>query len=145
MATYVELTDAVTDDLEASLTLPNHRTHRYVEPELTADNAPMLAVFPNLERAPMLATEDVVEAHPVIRVVWAVPSEAVVGSAEERQGRAKIALGTAQSIRDHLLGYATSLPDPHGNVFATLDIIRLGTERGGVWRASFDVSVEELV
>lgn len=145
MATYVELTDAVTDDLEASLSLPNHRTHRYTEPELTADNAPMLAVWPNLERSPMLATDDVVEAHPTLRVVWAEPSEAVVGSSEERQGRAKIALGTAQSIRDHLLTYATSLPDPFGHVYATVEIIRLGTERGGVWRAQYNVVVEELV
>lgn len=145
MATYVELTNTVTDDLEASLSLSNHRTHKFTEPELSADNAPMLAVFPNVERAPMLATEDVVAAHPTLRIIWAEPSEAVVGSSEERQGRAEIALGTAQSIRDHLLTYATSLPDPHGNVYATVEIVRLGNERGGIWRAQFDLAVEELV
>lgn len=143
----ISLTDSIESDLDSSLSLPGHYVAKYVRPyPLSADRAPILAVYPTGEsEAITLTTGEVVNETATIEVLWgeSVADNTDVGRPHEAE-RVKRALQRAELVKGRLLTYSAGFPGDD-RLIADVVSASYGRGNGTIWRAIIRLEINELV
>lgn len=141
----IKLIDAVADGVNNNVTLPEHRTLRYVEPRgLTEEMAPALTVYPEVLTYQTTLTHQA-EVHGIsLKVEW--HERAAYGATTHGVGDANLAkqaLARATDIGDLLAAWVDGVPTYKA---ALLSVRRadLGLTDGLLWSAEWTCQVDTI-
>jgi hypothetical protein len=140
--------DAITSDLEGTLSLPPHATQKYAFPiSMTPERCPMLAVYAIRYPRRLIATPGTYEWDLELEIAWyesgASYGETAGATDHDLPGRM---LDTIELIGDHLETYAVAipgLPQVGANLpdYGTIAAGETSPNQSMVWRAYYELTV----